>query len=1560
MSGLFSSKTKSTSTSSTKVPQNFQNFLNMSLDKASAAGSQGFTQYNAPRIAELSANEQAGTQAAAMNAGMYQPLIDAAGQATVNNLASNGAPTQPELDQFINPYVNYVLGNSLNRLQETSDANMTKIGSTAAMSGAFGGLRHGVLEGANLAELLKSARDLSGSTYADAFDKGMGNWFKSKDLQRGNISDALNVARQGQAYNTGDIQNLMSTGLTGRTRDQALLDFGYSEFMREDQDDINKASFLSSIAAQYPRDLFTKTNVTETTQTDSPIKTLAGIGLAAAGIMSGNPAAIAGLGAGSSALGSGYGPAANAAYNVLTGDGKNAKGGLIKTKKYADGGMVKAGLAMAAGEDPLSAFAYMDPEDVNKHDLGFGAGGAIVANNTRWNDFATNGLGFDDLSDAEKLQKFGSKGTRFIQDYRDAKGLTRKAAPLEIAQKQPFNWDAFIQNMRLNTTGQQGGSPLDAFSQINPNFLKPRTQTFAPQTPNVNVTPLNPGIPGPGGPMGLNGNALNRFAGGGFVSDQRKDAAKSVSQLDPQTLDILGQMLQKHEFGNSKDALRSYNQPNLSQFGNSNDARRAYDAPPPMPDWMQDPDMIRMMQDVFKSKRVPQFDSFQDVIDGKQSGYAGGGHIGPGNRPGFPSVEPDESNWLAILGLQSMFESEPPTSFESNTTDADLDRAEQLARRSVDEIRRSTPFAAKRMRNENADLRNKINANTNLDRPRSPLDEMVERLTKRTMIPREAPMLNEIRGDDTQREPPIFDERWRDYEKFLNNIDPSKPLQGEYKKFTPTKKRAPIEFEPIEDGRIGREMEERARKMILENAKKKKYPDIYAAGGAVKRFQEGNFVEGGSSFKGKGKSRARVPAEGIDPLAAIYYGMNSNNGTFKPDFENIGRDDVLTEVANESFGEGTITKAQARSQGGVPSFNSPQDVIDSLPIDPNVEEHTFTPTPMPAYSKSRMWNGVNEDVFMDGTFMNEQDNKIKDKNLSLNKDSLAFGQHQYLPSTWNTYAKRFMKENPELAKELGVFTVKESDLAKFRGKSGDKGIAKVIPSFKARDYVYRNYYLPDSVQALEKAGLPVTELNLYLAHHLGQEGATKAIPLMENPKYAKRSMKQVLLDAGLTTAANSKGNPWGMSVNEYKQKKNAAYEPYKAKYRGETIDETLAKGFFNELNSEPVAFNDADYIDIDARRQSMKSKTYRDIQRALLAPGSHRGVDARTITGEYTRGGKGFSNGGYVKKFAGGGHTGPKQENVLRMPADPKDQKIYEPTWYEKFLERMHSPDGPFGSADDVLYDNGLNFYPSNSGKRPTHQAVLPIDEKGWDYKPNPNLYMDALGEWGPNEDPVDAFYKEMGDKIGYPTGEQQIEEAPDSGRTTGAPGAPSGYTESDNPLEREYNKMLEEYLAYKKPEKGKVFGLFSDVNEPLLKLGLSLLASKGSFGEALGEAGLASLKDREIEQFKDQKEKSDKLQEILNIRYKQAQMEAMDPSNKLALAQAQAGFKETIQQMKIDNALEMLNIRGASANEKIILEGLMNEIKDNGIETLSPEKIEWLQERGVPVTPVQDPGTSL
>jgi len=1570
----------------------------MALGRAEAAGTQGFNQYTAPRIAELSANEQAGIGAAGSQAGMYQPVVNMAMQSS-QDLMNNATP---DATQFINPYVNYVLGNSLDRLQEQSDINMTKIGSTAGMSGAFGGLRHGVLEGANLGELLKSARDLSGSTYADAYDKGMNTWFRAQDNQRANISGAIQNVQGAQNYNTGDIQRLMSTGLTERTRNQAGLDFGYSEFMREDQDDLNKASFLSTIAAQYPRDLFTKTNTTETTQSDSPIKTLAGIGLAAAGIMSGNPAALAGLGAGASALGQQTTDRPGAPVNKI------ATGGLIKG--YANGGMVKAGLGMMAGMDPLEAtMEYLDQakEDGQTH----GLGGLMTS--SRMNRMAD----FDEMDEGERLQRFGSKGSKFIQGYRDSKGLTKQPQVLPAVQpRQAFDWDTFLQNMNFNSFTRPSQNTVNP-SYGAPSSMPQFNQTYTPMSQQR--VPLAPGIPGPGGPMGLQGNTLQRpevqgpvnqplsvYAKGGFVSPQRKDSSKSVPMLDPKTLDILGKLLEQQsppELGNQDAIRRQY-----EQHMNPN---------PPMPDWMKDPEMIRMMQETFgqpplRNSSVPQFDSFQDVIDGKQSGYAGGGKVGPGDGWELNVPEDDKGHYdiLRMLGLDKR--TLPQRGFQDVIRNDYPRYGDELGDLSylnedmklIKNIQKQEDYVKRKPLLKNNDATEerlkKVGA---APKSNNPLDAMITTLAKDVA---KAKAMNELSMQ--MGEPLPFDEadvRKEDALRYLNDSGRAFPQE------LIDAKRLRKEYEYLP----GTPLEELTKRRLTGPGRASKYDNK-----DTRAYQEGGFVQGGKSFE---KNQARVPAEMVDPLAALYHGMDSSAGKFQPDFQNLGRDDVLGKV--DSVGEGTITKAQARNQ----TSRAPQDIIDSLPMDPNADPSRVPrDVEVKRYSNSKMWDNVNEDLFVEGTKMNEQDNSIKNKDLSKNDADMtlagthAFTPFQYTADTWNGYVKKVPKAVRE---QLNIRPVNKQDIYKY--KSGDPELAKYLPSAEAAAYVYKNFYLPTSYNTLKKAGLPITEMNLYLAHHLGPDGAVKAIPTLYDK--ADKPMKDILVEVGLKSAAKSKGNPWtkkaGYTFNDYRADKEKAYNNLREKYSGKTIDEMLA-----ERGAVPQ--NDP----------SRGGET--------ISGGTTTFNPIDIIGDSFTKGGMGFAGGGLIKKFSKGGGAyssdsqifpledwdevfrrqygddslvlpleswdsvmppppdvtadeidlyrsipkgnkadltsnkvnvigsptvttpkkQPREPNVLRMPENPADWKTREPGVFEKARERAKDPNG-IGRWDDFLSQiPGLGITPSTSGRVPTDQKiVLPIDEKGWDYKPNPNLYMDALGEWGNSGDPVDNFYNEMSDMIGTPQGgAPEIPagaQADPTGGTGGGPGAPGGDVVDDDPeaamLRQLYKDRLREYMdAQTKPKKQAVFGMFDNVNEPLLKLGLSILASKGSFGNALGEAGLASLADRDKEQLKKGQEASEKLQEIVKMRYTNAMVDSLDPNVKAELARQAQAAKLQEKEMQLDFERQKAGLTAKETRVNEILKAIMRWQTDRVGEPVPQEWLDIVNNAGYGLKNPEEEGTSL
>lgn len=127
------------------------------------------------------------------------------------------------LADYMNPYTDNVLGNTIQRLQESADLNRQRLNAGATFSNAFGDARTGIESSLNQRNLNDSITRAADQSYSNAFDRAMVH--RTGDLDRmTNIdtrnADILNAARryaadadtQSQMYNAdasraGDIFN---------------------------------------------------------------------------------------------------------------------------------------------------------------------------------------------------------------------------------------------------------------------------------------------------------------------------------------------------------------------------------------------------------------------------------------------------------------------------------------------------------------------------------------------------------------------------------------------------------------------------------------------------------------------------------------------------------------------------------------------------------------------------------------------------------------------------------------------------------------------------------------------------------------------------------------------------------------------------------------------------------------------------------------------------------------------------------------------------------------------------------------------------------------------------------------------------------------------------------------------------------------------------------------------------------------------------------------------------------------------------------------------------------
>lgn len=264
----------------------------------------------------------------------------------VGSVADKGA-----LDGYMNPYIESVLDPQVRRRNEAYGAETAELDRTSGMRGAFGG-RRGVAEDQAARRHQEGLSDLYGETYSGAFDRatslhqaeqdrklnqagaltnmagltasqrqaesdralGMasltGSQFQSEQDRKLQQSGAFtNIAESQSADNRQALRDLMATGHTERTRDQADLDFKYLEHLEKRDWDINNITTLVDVLSSVPHE-YSQSGESSSTQTqtvekkESPLKTIVGIAAIAAGAIMTGGASLAVMGAAMGTAGS--------------------------------------------------------------------------------------------------------------------------------------------------------------------------------------------------------------------------------------------------------------------------------------------------------------------------------------------------------------------------------------------------------------------------------------------------------------------------------------------------------------------------------------------------------------------------------------------------------------------------------------------------------------------------------------------------------------------------------------------------------------------------------------------------------------------------------------------------------------------------------------------------------------------------------------------------------------------------------------------------------------------------------------------------------------------------------------------------------------------------------------------------------------------------------------------------------------------------------------------------------------------------------------------------------
>lgn len=232
------------------------------------------------------------------------PELDQASQVT-SNVAGYTAPgvstttfDQADISGYMNPYVENVLNRLQDRTKDRYGQDLRDINARAVQAGAFGGDR-AMLAGLQRQEdLFQELGDVEAEQMAGAYDRATGLY--SEDQNRklqadlANQGAGLSVAqlrlgaggqlaglqqlRQGLTLEQADA--LVGAGQVEQNQNQQAAQIAYEEFLRERGYEADQAAYLASLLGTVNY----APNSTTTQPGTNPLTSIAGLGLAAAGL----------------------------------------------------------------------------------------------------------------------------------------------------------------------------------------------------------------------------------------------------------------------------------------------------------------------------------------------------------------------------------------------------------------------------------------------------------------------------------------------------------------------------------------------------------------------------------------------------------------------------------------------------------------------------------------------------------------------------------------------------------------------------------------------------------------------------------------------------------------------------------------------------------------------------------------------------------------------------------------------------------------------------------------------------------------------------------------------------------------------------------------------------------------------------------------------------------------------------------------------------------------------------------------------------------------------------
>ena len=276
----------------TNLPDIIRPYFERLVQRTEAESQRDYEPYSGQRLADTSQDLLTSEQQVRDIVGAGLPGLDKAMGRVEQSLDFQPRQfTGEEVDKYMSPYMDAVVARQKAGATEDYLASLPKGAAQAISAGAFGGSRQGVQQGIAQSKYLDRLADIEATGRQKAFDQATSAFQADRaadvDAQRLGLGAAGQLAGLATRARAGDIEaaRLMeSIGKAQMARDQASLDMGYQDFLRQQGYPAEKLGLFSSILRGIP---IQPSRTAVQYQATNPLKDIIGTGISALGAYKG-------------------------------------------------------------------------------------------------------------------------------------------------------------------------------------------------------------------------------------------------------------------------------------------------------------------------------------------------------------------------------------------------------------------------------------------------------------------------------------------------------------------------------------------------------------------------------------------------------------------------------------------------------------------------------------------------------------------------------------------------------------------------------------------------------------------------------------------------------------------------------------------------------------------------------------------------------------------------------------------------------------------------------------------------------------------------------------------------------------------------------------------------------------------------------------------------------------------------------------------------------------------------------------------------------------------------